>query len=259
MACRGAPARRGRAWPPPPPARNRLLSLALRPAPATDAWRAEGPALTGLAEACAGVTLVQAPSPGAEAAAIALGLRAALEDGARAALITPDRLLSRQVAAQLDRWGIEPDDSAGRPPAPVGARAPAAAGGGGPWARGSTRSGWPSCWPIRRRGATTRGAHLARARRLEIGLLRGGPCPFPDRDAVMAWAARGATEGASTRAASEVGTRDDAPEDGAQDGAPEVRAADAAWAAWLADLIDALAARAPTARRSPTTSPPTST
>ena len=28
---------------------------------------------------------------------------------------TPDRLLARQVTAALDRWRINPDDSAGRP------------------------------------------------------------------------------------------------------------------------------------------------
>jgi hypothetical protein len=29
--------------------------------------------------------------------------------------ITPDRMLTRQVTATLDRWGIVPDDSAGKP------------------------------------------------------------------------------------------------------------------------------------------------
>jgi ATP-dependent helicase/nuclease subunit B len=48
-------------------------------------------------------------------AAIALILRGAVEDGRTAALITPDRMLTRQVTAALDRWGILPDDSAGRP------------------------------------------------------------------------------------------------------------------------------------------------
>ena len=39
------------------PARNALISLALRPAPATDAWCSEGPELADVAGACAGITL----------------------------------------------------------------------------------------------------------------------------------------------------------------------------------------------------------
>ena len=35
--------------------------------------------------------------------------------GERAALVTPDRGLARRVTAELDRWAIIPDDSAGRP------------------------------------------------------------------------------------------------------------------------------------------------
>ncbi|MBM9596253.1 PD-(D/E)XK nuclease family protein [Roseitranquillus sediminis] len=99
----------------PVPSRNRLISLALRPAPVTDQWRSEGSALHDIAEATQAVTLIEAPSPRLLALSLALRLRRAVEDGATAALITPDRTLSRRVAAALDRWGIEPDDSAGRP------------------------------------------------------------------------------------------------------------------------------------------------
>ncbi|MEL7131378.1 MAG: double-strand break repair protein AddB [Pseudomonadota bacterium] len=100
---------------PPSSARNALVSLALRPAPVTDAWRAEGPHLTDLASATKDVTLVEADTPRAEAIAIAMRLRQAAEDGQKAALITPDRVLTRQVTAALDRWDIVPDDSAGTP------------------------------------------------------------------------------------------------------------------------------------------------
>jgi double-strand break repair protein AddB len=96
-------------------ARTAAISLALRPAPVTDQWRAEGPGLTGLDAAFRNVTLIEAPSPQMEAAAIALRLREAAENGQRAALIAPDRILARQVTAALDRWGIRPDDSAGQP------------------------------------------------------------------------------------------------------------------------------------------------
>ena len=101
--------------PAPAPARNRLVSLALRPAPVTDQWMLEGPRLQGIAQGCAGLTLIEAPSPRMEAQAIALRLRHAAEAGQRAALITPDRDLTRQVSAALDYWRITPDDSAGRP------------------------------------------------------------------------------------------------------------------------------------------------
>lgn len=97
------------------PARNRLVSLALRPAPVTDAWLAEGPSLGHLGSATEGLTLVEAPGLRQEALAIALRLRQALEDGHKAALMTPDRRLARHVGAALDRWDVVADDSAGLP------------------------------------------------------------------------------------------------------------------------------------------------
>ena len=101
--------------PAPSPPRNRLMSLALRPAPFTDAWLEEGPDLSGLDEATRGLTLIEAPNPRLEALTIALRLRLAAEQNQSAALITPDRMLTRRVTAILDRWGILPDDSAGQP------------------------------------------------------------------------------------------------------------------------------------------------
>lgn len=97
------------------PDRNAVLSLALRPAPVTDQWLVEGPKLTGIEPAMQDVTLVEAPSQRLEALTIAMRLRKAAEDGQTAALITPDRTLTRQVGAALDRWDILPDDSAGVP------------------------------------------------------------------------------------------------------------------------------------------------
>jgi len=101
--------------PPPSSARNSLVSLALRPAPATYAWRDEGPSLPDLDLATAGLTLVEAQSQREEALAIALRLRAAAESGQSAALITPDRILTRLTTMMLDQWGIVPDESAGIP------------------------------------------------------------------------------------------------------------------------------------------------
>ncbi len=98
--------------------RSRLVNAALRPAAATAAWRAfaEQIAAEAVTDALAGVTRIDAPGSGEEATAIALVLRQALErPGRRAALVTPDRGLARRVAAELSRWGIAVDDSAGVP------------------------------------------------------------------------------------------------------------------------------------------------
>jgi ATP-dependent helicase/nuclease subunit B len=99
------------------PARETLLSEALRPAPTTDAWRALAKkGGDGIAAGLKNIALSVAADPAQEALAIALALREALEtQGRRAALVTPDRSLARRVAAEMTRWGITIDDSAGRP------------------------------------------------------------------------------------------------------------------------------------------------
>jgi ATP-dependent helicase/nuclease subunit B len=62
-----------------------------------------------------GIKLAELPDPAAEAQAIALALREAVETpGKTAALVTPDRQLAGRVSALLARWGIEADDSAGK-------------------------------------------------------------------------------------------------------------------------------------------------
>jgi ATP-dependent helicase/nuclease subunit B len=97
-------------------ARARVLSEALRPAESTDRW-ASVPVeeRSELARAgCAGLTLIEALDEREEALAIALAMREALEGpDATVALVTPDRALATRVAAELARWGIEADDSAG--------------------------------------------------------------------------------------------------------------------------------------------------
>lgn len=62
------------------------------------------------------VALLEASDSAEEARAIAIKVRAALEhQGQRIAVITPDRELAVRVAAQLRRWNIQVDDSAGTP------------------------------------------------------------------------------------------------------------------------------------------------
>lgn len=179
------------AWPgaAPVPGRAALVSMALRPAPVTDQWLAEGPRLPDLAAATAGMTLIAAPDPRAEANALALILRRAAEDGRRSALVTPDRVLARRVTAALDRWGIVPNDSAGQPlaltaPGRLIRHVTAAFG---------RRVGAEALLVVLKHPLTAtgldRGTHLRLTRDLELHLRRQGPA-FPDAAALAAWAGR---------------------------------------------------------------------
>ena len=97
-------------------ARIRLFSESLRPAKTTGQWHGLGADSAIDASALDGLQWLNAPSAAAEAELAALYLREALEvPGRTAALVTPDRTLARRVAALMDRWGIEIDDSAGLP------------------------------------------------------------------------------------------------------------------------------------------------
>lgn len=172
---------------PPAPDRNRLISLSLRPAPITDQWLAEGPLLPDLLPATDAVTLLEAPSERTEALAIALILRQAAEDGTRAALVTPDRNLTRRVTAALDRWGIRPDDSAGRPlalSAPGRLMRQVAALFG----QKLTGDGLLALLkhPLAFSGPG-RGPHLILTREFELHLRRHGPA-FPTADSILTWA-----------------------------------------------------------------------
>ncbi len=119
-------------WPaasaPPSPARW-LLSTIMRPAETTEAWSADAPLDPA---ALKHVVRVDCATAQQEAVVVALALREALEPDRRlhlvagttsaavqdtrrrtAALVTPDRELARRVAAELRRWDIAIDDSAG--------------------------------------------------------------------------------------------------------------------------------------------------
>ena len=191
------------------PARNRLVSLSLRPAPVTDQWRIDGPTLGDLIAATEGLTLVEAPSPRAEAEAIALRLRAAADEGITAVLFTPDRMLTRQVAAALDRWDILPDDSGGLPLdlSPPGRFLRQVADLMG---RAATAAALlallkhPLC-----HSGPDRGDHLRHSRDLELWVRRRG-LPFPTGDHLRDW--------------------------GRNDGR-------AIWAGWVGDALDSLAAQ----------------
>ncbi|PTM96021.1 double-strand break repair protein AddB [Mycoplana dimorpha] len=99
--------------------RGGVLSRALLPVHATAGWEEQKQDLNAdqLCAAFVDVALVEAANEREEATAIAIALRLALEadEESQAALITPDRKLARRVTAELSRFGIDADDSAGTP------------------------------------------------------------------------------------------------------------------------------------------------
>lgn len=104
-----------------PPTRTMIVAAAMLPAAATHDWPLIAQRFAqpdGLAKAAwHDVSRVDCRTEQEEAGIIALMLREAVAQPApyRAALVTPDRGLARRVAAELRRWDIEIDDSAGRP------------------------------------------------------------------------------------------------------------------------------------------------
>ncbi|HET6161662.1 MAG TPA: double-strand break repair protein AddB [Dongiaceae bacterium] len=99
--------------------RSEIVSAALLPAERTHSWKERAQDLLPLAvgAAMAGMQRIDCQSEREEAQVIALALRrfVAEHDEGVAALVTPDRTLARRVAAELKRWRIEIDDSAGQP------------------------------------------------------------------------------------------------------------------------------------------------
>jgi len=104
-------------------ARLHLVSEALRPAETTEQWQRylESDELApdgraSFANVLAGISLVEAPTAHDEAEAIALILKSCVEvPGKTAALVAPDRVLARRVAARLKGYDLSIDDSAGMP------------------------------------------------------------------------------------------------------------------------------------------------
>ncbi|HEY0115778.1 MAG TPA: double-strand break repair protein AddB [Allosphingosinicella sp.] len=95
-----------------PAVRSRAIANAMAPAAATAKWQGLKPGERRLS----GVRAVELADPAEEAQVIAIAMREALEEpGRTAALVTPDRGLARRVSAHLRRWGVDADDSAGRP------------------------------------------------------------------------------------------------------------------------------------------------
>ena len=94
--------------------RHLLISELMRPAETSDAW------VRPPASSLEHVTRADCATPHQEALVIALAMRSVLGDEQHpstqtAALVTPDRDLARRVTAELRRWKIDIDDSAGVP------------------------------------------------------------------------------------------------------------------------------------------------
>ncbi|MFN3932264.1 MAG: double-strand break repair protein AddB [Brevundimonas sp.] len=107
-------------------ARQRLLNEALRPAEATDDWRAlirdlradafRGQSGDPIAQGLEGLSVITVRAEEDAAATLALMMRETLETpGKTCALVTPDLALGRRVAARLERWNVVADSSSGQP------------------------------------------------------------------------------------------------------------------------------------------------
>lgn len=91
--------------------RVRFVSEVMRPSRTTDQWTD----LTLAPDAHAGLERIVAPTSREEAASIAMVMREALESPNKTcAMVTPDRDLALRVTSELERWGININDSAGR-------------------------------------------------------------------------------------------------------------------------------------------------
>ncbi|WP_406604011.1 double-strand break repair protein AddB [Bartonella gliris] len=94
--------------------RAAIVSEALRPASTTDQWVKI--VRDDYENLCADWSFIEAINEREEALALAVALRNAIEEPQKtAALITNDRNLARRVSAELQRFGIEANDSGGIP------------------------------------------------------------------------------------------------------------------------------------------------
>ena len=101
-------------------ARAHLVSDALRPAETTDRWAEEmngtecGERERRIVEALLDIDIIETADEREEALAIAIAMRRSLDlQSGTTALITPDRALAMRVSAELKRFGLEVEDSAG--------------------------------------------------------------------------------------------------------------------------------------------------
>ncbi len=163
------------------PERFRLLTKAFAPINSSNLKK-----FSSENEALNKVRLVECPSHTEEAGVIALALREVLTiPGKTGALVTPDRSLARRVAAELQRWNIEINDSAGRP---LGNTPP------GLFFRLIAKTFADECAPLPllsmlkhpfAAGGAAVGTFRSNVRKLEMGVLRG-PRPAAGLSGILA-------------------------------------------------------------------------
>ena len=94
--------------------REKLISELMRPAESSEKWRDIKGKIND--SAWDGLKIIECNDQREEALTIAVLIRKFLEEKEKTiALITPDRNLARRVSAQLQRWNVDVDDSAGIP------------------------------------------------------------------------------------------------------------------------------------------------
>lgn len=96
-------------------ARALLASQLMRPSSMTHLWKDLASLKPDLELACTGLSELVCPEQREQALMIALIMRRAHDEDRACSLITPDRNLARRVSAELSRWNIHVDDSAGEP------------------------------------------------------------------------------------------------------------------------------------------------
>ncbi|CAN5503292.1 double-strand break repair protein AddB [soil metagenome] len=101
---------------PAPHGRELLASETMRPSNATAQWHkrlAEPDVVQKIFAGMQNLAVIGAANPEGEALAIAVAMREAHQQNKSAALVTPDRALTRRVMAALGRWNLTFDDSGG--------------------------------------------------------------------------------------------------------------------------------------------------
>ncbi len=96
-------------------ARALLASETMRPSEATHLWKDLASCRAEFSLACQTVCELVCPEMREQALMIAMLMRRSHDENRACSLITPDRQLARRVAAELARWDIHVDDSAGEP------------------------------------------------------------------------------------------------------------------------------------------------
>lgn len=99
-----------------PHVRTRIVRTALALAADTESWSATRSEMENvLSDATAGIAILAARTQDEEARAVVLAAQAALAERRSVGIISPDQSLSRRIAMEFQRFGVDVDDAAGMP------------------------------------------------------------------------------------------------------------------------------------------------